>query len=932
MTRPIKEIFFKPKWQHKNAKIRAAAVAHSHDQRLIEQLPNIARQDEHESVRLAALKRLSDLYPVMRIASEDDNQRVRDHATRMLREMLAGQRDCSNTASERLEIIPKLDETEMIEYLVRNATETEIRLELIPKIKRTGTLADLAMEDEASEVREAAVAQIDRTATLERIAAHARKRDKKLYRIIQHRLEHDSAPDTSQAYQDDHARALCVEIEQLVRSALPREEKKARLSEIESAWSELDLGPTSEWAVRYTGAHRIIESSLIEKDDNQQSAAEAADSFLSELQRLMKHEMDLPTTERMIADLDRFDNNYPGLSHAHHSAIKEARISLVNRRRHHLDDGQVNETLLAICDRLENSRRPVSQKYLSRQQDNWATTWHDIAEPTAGDHSTHERFRHLVQTIESEFEQREEKRHQLVTGIDEKMDRLEQALEEGHLATCVKHKQRILDDLSLIGKHSHVNSTAFKSRLNSARGRLRELRDWQRWSNNKVRESLIDEAETTAQSAMHPDAMAQKVKQLQKQWRDLDLGERLPGEKNYNPARGALWERFHQACNEAFEPAKAFFDKRSELRGQHETRLKGICDDLDHALAHSDELDIKAKERLIALARKSLRDVSELQPSHRKKIAGKLRHGANQLDNSLEEIYQINQRKKEKLLDQLIIASEGDLDEAIETAKSLQAEWKKIGPARYKLDQKLWRKFRKINDDVFNRRQSDQAKQDTARSEQKQVLFQVLDEMKASLDSAETADELDQLKTRFQRQWAELANEDKKMDRIFSQQLIEFGEKARRLHHNQRQQHRVDLLDMLQLCVSLQASSGSDSKAESEWSALDPESIPSALSQRWEAIKEDSLQGDDADRALAVVMQMECICGVETPAEYKQQRMDYQVKRLSDHMSGEDRDTGEEMESLLTSLISLVCRDVDLQSDILVRARTAVLAYNKNED
>ena len=44
------------------------------------------------------------------------------------------------------------------------------------------------------------------------------------------------------------------------------------------------------------------------------------------------------------------------------------------------------------------------------------------------------------------------------------------------------------------------------------------LERWQRWSGNKVRGRLCDEAEALHGSGLHPDALATRVKELQAEW------------------------------------------------------------------------------------------------------------------------------------------------------------------------------------------------------------------------------------------------------------------------------------------------------------------------------------------------------------------------------------------------------------------------------
>ena len=61
MSTRLKEFFFKPKWEHKQAAVRAQAVAQSQDPRLIALLPVLTLEDADPDVRLHAMRRVDDL-------------------------------------------------------------------------------------------------------------------------------------------------------------------------------------------------------------------------------------------------------------------------------------------------------------------------------------------------------------------------------------------------------------------------------------------------------------------------------------------------------------------------------------------------------------------------------------------------------------------------------------------------------------------------------------------------------------------------------------------------------------------------------------------------------------------------------------------------------------------------------------------------------
>ena len=81
---------------------------------------------------------------------------------------------------------------------------------------------------------------------------------------------------------------------------------------------------------------------------------------------------------------------------------------------------------------------------------------------------------------------------------------------------AAKAKQKVLDALRAIGPDPRVESAQFKSQIIAAKGRLHELRDWQHWANNKLRERICERAEEIPGSGMHPDAVTARLRELRR--------------------------------------------------------------------------------------------------------------------------------------------------------------------------------------------------------------------------------------------------------------------------------------------------------------------------------------------------------------------------------------------------------------------------------
>lgn len=930
MKRALRELFIKPRWQHADSAIRAEAVAHSRDERLIQQLGDLARNDEAANVRLAALKRLTDLYPIMRVAAEESDDKVRNHARRMVQEMLAGTLPCSNSDHERLEIIPKLDDVALIEHLAQHAREIDIRRSLLDKIDRPGLLATIATEDSEPSVQDHAVSRIDKPATLERIAAIARKRDKRLLGVIQARLQAlDPANDASRD-DDQQAQLLCDRADRLIREPMTQPEKRDALEQLRADWQALSPASQSALSSRFMTSTTIVQASLEAPEDTAIGDAQV-ETFIASLSQNLSRPTDLQRSEQLLTELNDFMLANAEACEPHQASLDEARLSLINRRDQALKSQSPDAGLIRLCERLEQRAQSIDPRGLSRLENDWDQAWSSVLNPSGADQSLRDRFARLLKQVQARHGEEASAIESQVASLDEALSQLEQALEDGDLARAVRVKQDLLKRLETIGRHPVTDSMEFKARMQSKRGRLRELRDWQRWANNKHREALAEEAESIGQSGLHPDAMAEKVKSLQQAWKEMDKSEQLPGERTYNRERGALWKRFHDACQAAYTPAKAFFDKRSELRSEQEQALDALCDRVEQATASDSELSLKDRNQLVGEARRSLRLVSELKPSRRKAMAQRLRTVAQALDDSLEEQYSLNQSRKERLIAQLESLHETLSDETIEAAinssKSLQQEWRNIGPARRNRDQALWKRFRSLNDDIFNRRKQEQQQQDAEKSEQSRQLFAILDRMKDDLDRCEDSEALKQLQQSYRAEWQAVQSDDRRMERIFRQQLEQFSERLLQLQSRTLKRARAQRITLYQALAAAHAAASLDDQTREQLSSLSESADCSALTQRLEQLLAGETFGDDSTRAQELIIALEWLAGVESPEAWRQQRMDYQVQRLSDHLSGESADKLSEFERILDDLWGCQISEASVWMSVGERIAIAATAF-----
>ncbi len=230
--------------------------------------------------------------------------------------------------------------------------------------------------------------------------------------------------------------------------------------------------------------------------------------------------------------------------------------------------------------------------------------------------------------------------------------------------------------------------------------RLRELRDWQHWSNNKIRKRLIAEMEVLPAADLHPDALLDRIKSLQLEWKNLEQSEQIPGDKKFSAAPW-MWRKFSAAGHAAFDTAKPFLDKRSEIQSRHAQSLATFCAELEQ-LAQAEPLDYAALAKGVTRGRKKLQSLNDVPARQRQKLARKLKDALDKANAAVQTHYQAVELEKMKLIraaSQLVHLPERS--EAISQAKSLQSSWKAAGSLWRSKEQELWNQFRAQLDPLF---------------------------------------------------------------------------------------------------------------------------------------------------------------------------------------------------------------------------------------
>ncbi len=850
--------FAKPKWQSPNEQVRLTAVQTGQEHDLIQQLSNIAANDASLKVRKAALSRINDPALLSHMATHNDHNEIQKLALKKWTQSLMDSDDVS--AIERIK-----DNDSLIE-LAKSAHHANMRLKAIEAINQQGTLGDLLLKETDDAVQQAILAKLEQASTLLRIAKPLKKKNKKLFQQIQNKLNGgNQAPD-----HDQQALHICQKLEAVVHS-----QQTVNLQDIEKQWQAIEHYVSATHKQRYNGAYAAAKmvldpehrDSFLSKQKEQraqsqlvelqQLAAKAAQSNLQQLQnQVQKYQ-----SQDISALPDHAQNDY-----------QAALSQLIAARDEQFQIQKVPESATQAYDALQKvlSQEVVQPHALNQFKKRWSQAVQG-AHPSVSLKQLTAQFDQGILKLAEKIEHSAKKRDEAANQLLELIDQATLEIKEGHLSQA-KVITNEMANLKRTAGQQHPLVRKNKYRIDGVWTQLKELRQWQKWSNDKVRQDIIDELKSLIGTATHPDAVLKKLKESNERWYALEDMEKLEGDKF--PSRNQkMWQQFRDVSKALFEPTQPFFEKRSE---QQNSRLE----DIQNLIKEMKTLDLDDSEerdmaRITRNAIKHLKSLDQLPPNQRGKVAKQLRAGIDRIDAKLKTFYDAAEAKKRQLIEQVqALHDHEDLNDAIEQAKALQGKWKQAGIVKQYTERKLWKQFRKANDALFKKRDAAHQEKNAAYDAQRKTAQGWLNEHSASLKKAKNEVEIKQLTSQLTENWQAMEHPIKNLDGAYQAAL----QKAEQAIADLQAKARLDQLNIWQQL---------DQQALSEDTAAVEQAL-SAMSEEDRAIGQirTSNEAND-DHCDALLLQAEFLSGLETPKKHIEARMAYQVQVLSDRMAGE---------------------------------------------
>ncbi|MGB2113953.1 MAG: DUF349 domain-containing protein [Marinobacter adhaerens] len=771
----------------------------------------------------------------------------------------------------------KANQPEPVEQEDTRTDRREEQLKTLESAPSQDVLAKLAIEGVTADIRQSAAGRLTDEASLQEVQKQAKGRDKGVYQIVKLALQQRRE---EQARLDSISQTIATLTRHAQDQAKSDDTKlyEARLDALLKQWTEVETYASPEQAQAFLEAVHLCKERIAAL----QSAAE--DEKRQREQKLQRQEtLDLltrtldelksqpPETLPSLASLDALQKTQENrwleatrdtaVEKQEQKAYENAMLALRNYLSSVRRITQERETIVELDALLERADDATDEQRAQAKtlvaEINWPEGYPipALLEP----------LRKLAGKRKKPAEPRvdQEQQKALTTRLEAEIRQLEEALEAKQLKESkqlFKTAQQHFRDLE------QRHAKPYQARMQLLTGQLRELSDWQGFATEPKQIALCEQMEYLAEQPMDPEAKAERIKELQNEWRDLG-----------GSSDRSLWSRFKAASDKAYEPCKAYFSAKSGLKQANLEKRSAICEQLESFLDNADwsSIDWKAAERIHQTARQEWKEAWPVEFRDNRAVQKRFDELLKRLEAPLDEERRKNEGLKQTIVEKAQALVEHEpLQEAMNQAKALQGDWQAIGITRHREDRKLWQAFRKACDQIFARR-------DAERSEQQQASRAADETAQAGLNQVSgISPESDE-----QAVTAALAT----LKDIDAATLS----KGVREQVQQEKQRLSKILSALRLQAKMASWQSLVMAATAGQSGS--ESAP----QHWAALAETS----DASDPVELVIRAEILCGVPSPEADQQRRMEIQVQRLANGMGSADNSTDQmqDVEKLLAA-------------------------------
>ncbi len=916
-------------------------LSDAESERFQDDLARIAELDAHPPVRCAAIRRLDEPERLKHLLHDTETS-VSSAAIERLAE-LASQMPALLEIPEirRARIIDAADPADVDELLLRIEAKTD--------------LIDLAVEARHAKVRLALARRLVDQTSLTELERRTRSRDKTVNRLARTRL------DTIRHDQSHHTKALrrAAELLESLRQAAAGEASSAsrigglahswktnfeRLEELTTSLRTADVAVDSDEPLerRFDDAFARAQEHAEQQTQATEvptAAALSTEDFATILSELIELDESLRSSEiDILANAKTLHHRYTDISArwssaSDHTPPPDDVVEQYHQRVHAFTE--LFEVLERLVNREAELHRLLELLPTDRAQEISEPTvlWRAQRKGAQAAAALDTELSHIswpegrpnpgllddVSTRLAAFrtfqEQASERARTLETAAGELIAALEQQIEAGNLDAAVSRDAELR---SLLKDLPQEQSRSLRHQAHPLEHRLSELKDWRTFATSPKREALLHEMEALIDSGLEPSTQGDQIKALRSSWNAL-------GPVTTRHDRH-VFDRFNHAAEQAFEPCRVFYQEQAAQREHNLSQRNGICEVLERYLHDTDwtgadwtATDWKSAEQILRTARDEWHRFHPVDRAPGRKLKTRFDALTDQVHEHIKTEWDRNITRKEELIGaaEAVTSAETPIQEATNTIKSLQQRWRDVGITPRRVDQRLWKVFRKACDAVFERRDQERTSHRESLDSEADSAAALCDEFQAHIDSCATDTAQKATLREFVGRFHQLGELPRDKADALRRRFEELEQSYRSLLSDAAQHAIYTELDRWkELDATL---SELEQRARAGETVEPPDvdrfalTLTDAVLQRLNraAGQTPGSTADDEGFRQSMAIEAEIAVGFESPETDQQRRLELQVERLNRGMSGQ-RDSEEDPLELAIRWCSMPGGDPDI--------------------
>ncbi len=713
-------------------------------------LERLASQDPDSRVRQVAVRRLKSSTLVLRVLNTDADEHVRQEAQdRLFKALLSSEPEASSLFAD---IAPHLSDDELVRIAKEVHGETSTRA--VAFLKGPKALADLAKTARSHDVRIAAFARVNGAdeGLLVDIALHSEFKDS-----------------GAAAVQKIESEGALTRVAERARLKPVAREALSRLGKVEQEEEEgsPDLEPAPEAEAPAAPIDPAEEARLLADFD---AAVQAREAILARVEALQSSEVRSAVVEARLewAALPPLSGVQGHEFAERFSALCARKIAAAGRAERF---AAVSPSLDALAERAE---KLAAEEVIRNQRERvralrteWDHTTREAGVPD--DDPRRLRFETAVLKVEQALAEidaaSQQKRDEELEALRTLPARLEFLIQQKEVAVSqLEEAQRELRTMEpLVGMLQGEERKKIGKALEEVRPKLfaktqevREAVEWTGFAHLAAQERLIAEIEAAA-AIENPDSAANKLRDIEARWAEVrkvpkDQGEELW--KKFTSFRDPLRKRLNEFFAKRTAEQKEAKKKKEELIARAEALVAALGESTDWKKGADDFKALQTEWKALPSSGKHEKDLIPRFKAPADRFFAARKGAMEERDKS----FGANRAAFEDLVKRAeALAVSTEWDKTTTEAKKLQAEWKAVGPIPMREREKLYNKFHKAVDAVFDRyRRRDSIEDEKFQAERADFLTE-MEALAAAEPAADGAEDYKNKVADFRARWRKMS-------------------------------------------------------------------------------------------------------------------------------------------------------------------------------